>query len=221
VLYKMSTHEAFIECKTGRAELKDVEARTVDALVHFLYFQKYEYDEKTWNAVVLEQQADFTRKRRPGAVIDLSDKIKVARWEKDVKEARLEDSRARLEKIEDRLDFHLGVCILAECYNMKALKLAAEEHIEKEHLYPRKAHDYETLSATVDKILDSDAPESLRNKVFESLAHQTELLDHEDNFETGSTTLLNRRPELAVAVLKSIAKKRHANLVREKKGLGQ
>ncbi|PPJ54559.1 hypothetical protein CBER1_06646 [Cercospora berteroae] len=41
VLYKMSTNEHVVESKTGRADLKDVEAEQVNALVHFMYHGDY------------------------------------------------------------------------------------------------------------------------------------------------------------------------------------
>lgn len=41
VLYKMSTNTAFIECQTGRAELKHVEARHLEAVVEYMYKQQY------------------------------------------------------------------------------------------------------------------------------------------------------------------------------------
>lgn len=41
VLYKMSTNTAFVECQTGRAELKDVKACHVKAMVEHMYDKHY------------------------------------------------------------------------------------------------------------------------------------------------------------------------------------
>lgn len=111
---------------------------------------------------------------------------------------------------EDRLDFHLGMCILAERYNIKGLRLAAEDRIVKQHL--GEARSYAELSSIVDNILDSDAPESLRKKVISSVMHQTENLHSNE-----PDSLLDRRPELAVEILKNVAERRHVKHVREQR----
>ncbi|KAI5365920.1 Putative BTB/POZ domain-containing protein [Septoria linicola] len=43
VLYKMSSSEAFVESKNGRAELKDVHPQQIDSLVEFLYTGDYKF----------------------------------------------------------------------------------------------------------------------------------------------------------------------------------
>lgn len=41
VLYKISTNSAFVECQTGRAELKAVKAQHLEAMIECMYTQKY------------------------------------------------------------------------------------------------------------------------------------------------------------------------------------
>lgn len=44
VLFKMSTNAAFVECQTGRAVLKDVEALHVQTMVEYMYTQTYKFE---------------------------------------------------------------------------------------------------------------------------------------------------------------------------------
>lgn len=244
VLYKMSTNAAFTECQTGRVVLKDVEPRCVEAMVNYFYHQSYRYDYQSYTPRLMS--AD---EKAPSSKVSSSDgdeedsseeDVESLGWDRDDGQVHDDGSAvdwaddgwatspriqsqsfptlaaARLQQMResDKLDFHLGVCMLAECYNIKGLKLAAENEIVQQHL--DKATSYEMLSSSVDKIFDSDAPESLRGKVATSLIHQTQFLH-----STDSDSLLDRQPELAVAVLKKIAETRHAKHLRDQKTRGR
>lgn len=240
VLYKMSTNAAFTECQTGRIVLKDVELRCVEAMVNYFYHQSYRYDFLSYTPRFAEDTtpptetpsndgengenhsdsetdagfADFDPGHRWDYVGGDS-AVSASGWGftprgrpsslQILQSSRLDEMREN-----DQLDFHLGVCMLAECYNIKGLKLAAETEIIEQHLDTAKSYD--SLSSMVDKIFDSDAPESLQHKLVSSLIHKTHFL-HSTEWDG----LLDRRPELAVAILKKIAERRHAKHLREEK----
>lgn len=226
VLYKMSTNAAFTECQTGRVVLKGFEPRCVEAMVHFLYNQTYT-DIRDYPYVMNDKKSHMGDKEDGS---DEGNDEHKTRSEDDgddeageiPEETHLSPEGSAIEfdrgsgwssspefdeSDHAQLKFDIGMCVLAECYNVKGLRLAAEVEI-KQHL--ENAQGYANLSSIVDTILDSHVPKSMRTNLVTALVHKTEFLHSKE-----SDSLLDRRPELAVAILKKVAERRHAKHLRD------